>query len=193
MLTFILANPQSMNSSLTAINLQPTHLHNNLLQLIPLQGTDFEKLYAVAADPSIWEQHPQKDRFKREVFQTFFDGAMQSGGAFLIVDAATGKAIGSSRYYDYDGDEKTIAVGYTFLAKRYWGGTYNGALKQLMLDYAFQFVDRVVLHIGPYNLRSQKAAVKIGAVKKDGTHVDKNGEERFVYEIDKQAFYKSSP
>lgn len=174
------------------MNQQPTHLQNHLIKLQPLQESDFERLYKVAADPAIWEQHPQKDRYKREVFQTFFDGAMQSGGAFLVLDNATGEPIGSSRYYDYNEAENTIAIGYTFLAKRYWGGTYNGALKGLMLRHIFQYVDAVILHIGPLNIRSQRAALKIGARKKEGTYYNPDGEERWEYVVDKNDFDKKA-
>ena len=174
------------------MNLQPYGLQNHLIKLQPLKESDFEQLYQVASDPAIWEQHPQKERYRREVFQTFFDGAMQSGGAFLVLDKVTGQAIGSSRYYDYNEAEKTIAIGYTFLSKAYWGGTYNGALKQLMLAYIFQYVDAVVLHIGPHNIRSQKAALKIGAHKKEGTFFNADGEERWEYVIDKNEFIKKA-
>ncbi len=95
--------------------LQP-HLENNLIKLIPLKKKDFEKLYQVASDPLIWEQHPDKDRYKKEVFEKFFKGALESGGAFLILDQNSGEVIGSSRYYDLDDDKKSIAIGYTFIA-----------------------------------------------------------------------------
>lgn len=170
------------------MNLQPTNLQNDLIQLQPLKENHFEQLYEVASDPAIWEQHPQQDRYKREVFQSFFEGALQSGGAFLVLDNLTGDVIGSSRYYDYNKAEKTIAIGYTFLAKKYWGGAYNGALKQLMLRHIFQYVEAVVLHIGPKNIRSQKAALKIGARKKEGTYYNPDGEERLEYVINKATF-----
>jgi len=56
-------------------SIQPT-LENENVRLVPLQEADFEALYEVASDPKVWEQHPNKDRWKREVFKTFFDGAM---------------------------------------------------------------------------------------------------------------------
>jgi len=170
------------------MNLQPTHLQNNLIKLQPLKESDFEQLYQVASDPAIWEQHPQHDRYKRNVFQTFFEGALQSGGAFLVLDNATGEIMGSSRYYDYNQAQKSIAIGYTFLAKKYWGGAYNAALKQLMLQHIFQYVDEVVLHIGLNNFRSQKAALKIGARQKEVKYYNPEGEERLEFVIDKKAF-----
>ena len=83
--------------------LQPT-LKNELIKLEPLKEKDFETLYSIASDPEIWEQHPNKDRYKRLVFETFFKGAMESKAAFLVYDAQTNVPIGSSRYYNFDYD-----------------------------------------------------------------------------------------
>ena len=56
-----------------SLNIQPT-LENEKAVLRPLQEQDFEALYTVASDPNIWEQHPNKDRWKKDVFKVFFDG-----------------------------------------------------------------------------------------------------------------------
>ncbi len=96
--------------------------------------------------------------------------------------------MGSSRYYEFDEAESSVAVGYTFIAREFWGQGHNRALKTLMLDYAFQFVDKVILHIGATNFRSQKASEKLGAVKISEIEVAYYGEPvkwNFVYQIDK--------
>jgi RimJ/RimL family protein N-acetyltransferase len=146
-------------------NLQPTHLHNEWVILKPLQSDDFETLYAIASDPLIWEQHPSKTRYQREVFQVFFEGAMESGGAFMMLDAKTNEPIGSSRFYTYNEAESSIEIGYTFYARRCWGLPYNRSAKQLMINHAFDYVDTVIFNIGANNIRSQKAIEKIGAIK----------------------------
>jgi RimJ/RimL family protein N-acetyltransferase len=143
-------------------DLQP-QLHGRLIDARPLRADDFEALFAAASDPRIWEQHPERDRYKREVFQTFFDGAMKSGGALAVIERNSGRIIGSSRYCDLRPDEGQVEIGFTFLEKAFWGGEYNGELKKLMLDHAFQFVDRVAFVVGANNLRSKKALEKIGA------------------------------
>jgi len=61
-----------------SIDLQPSDLQNNLVQLIPLDESHFEELYAVASDPLIWEQHPNPDRYQRTVFSNYFNGAIES-------------------------------------------------------------------------------------------------------------------
>lgn len=174
--------------SIKSINWQPHHLEDDLIKLTPLTAGDFEALYAVASDPAIWEQHPSKDRYKREVFQLFFDGAVAGNTAFLIVDKLTGKIIGATRYYDYKPENSSIAIGYTFLAKEYWGGRYNQACKKLLLQYAFQFVDKVYFHVGATNTRSQIAILKTGAQKIAEVDFDHYGTKvlHFEYVIQKE-------
>jgi len=90
---------------------------------------------------------------------------MESNGAFIVYDKVTGEVVGSSRYYELNEGNNSVAVGYTFIGRAFWGKGHNAALKKLMLDYAFQYVDKVVLHIGATNFRSQKATEKLGAIK----------------------------
>ena len=169
------------------MNIQPI-LENDFVQLIPLGESDFESLYSVASDPEIWEQHPNKDRYKREVFQNFFQGAIESKGAFKIIDKNTGEIAGSTRFYDYNPKENSIFIGYTFYATKFWGSKLNPQVKKLMLDYIFQFVDKVNFHVGKDNIRSQKAMEKLGAKKVDEVNVAYFGEPEklnVVFEIDK--------
>jgi RimJ/RimL family protein N-acetyltransferase len=148
----------------TAINFQPI-LQNDLVMARPLLLVDFENLYLAAADPLIWEQHPNKNRYQREVFQNYFTGAMESGGALLVSDTKTGEIIGSSRYSDYDTATNTVAIGYTFFIRSHWGTGHNYALKRLMLDHIFLYVDAVTFYIGAVNKRSQISLERFGAVK----------------------------
>jgi N-acetyltransferase len=144
--------------------LQPT-LTGERLELRPLRPDDWDALYAAASDPLIWEQHPESDRHTVEVFRRYFDGALASGGAFVVIDRRTGAIIGSTRYHGYDEGASEIEIGWTFLTRDYWGGACNREMKQLMLDHAFKFVQRVVFLVGPTNFRSQRAMEKIGGVR----------------------------
>jgi RimJ/RimL family protein N-acetyltransferase len=143
-------------------NLQRT-LKGTLIELRPLTREDLDALFAAASDPLIWKQHPENDRYKREIFQRFFDGAIDSKGAFAIIERKSGKIIASSRYCNLNPVEREVEIGWTFMERAFWGGSYNRELKSLMLDHAFRFVDRVLFVVGEKNLRSQKAVEKIGA------------------------------
>jgi RimJ/RimL family protein N-acetyltransferase len=161
--------------------LQPT-LKSEILEVRPLRVDDWEELYAVASDPLIWEQHPNSDRYKSDVFRKFFDEALESGGAFVVLDRKTGRVIGSSRFNCYDLVRSEIEIGWTFLARSHWGGVYNGELKRLMMAHAFKFVENVIFFIGSTNVRSQRALEKLGGVRA-GTKSDPNGRESFIYRI----------
>ena len=136
------------------------HLKGELIELRPLIPEDWDELFAVACDPLIWEQHPERDRYKQDVFKVFFREALESGGAFVVIDKKTQQIIGSTRYYGYDPEKSEVEIGWTFLARKYWGGRYNREMKQLMLNHAFKFVENVLFLVGEKNIRSQKAMEK---------------------------------
>ena len=152
----------------TPPNLQPTLVGEALL-LRPLVPEDWDAMFAAGSDPLIWVGHPIHDRWQEPVFRAFFDGGLSSGSAFAIIDRATGAIIGSSRYAHHDPDKSEIEIGWTFLARSFWGGATNAEMKRLMIDHAFTFVDCVTFQVGETNLRSQGAMRKIGGVLRDET------------------------
>ena len=77
-------------------------------------------------------------------------------------DAKDRQVIGSSLFNGYSPARSEIEIDLTFLARSHWGGTYNDAMKQMMLAHAFQFVDNGLFLVGPQNMRSQRAVEKIG-------------------------------
>jgi N-acetyltransferase len=143
-------------------DLQPTLVGKNLL-LRPLAADDWEAMYAVASDPLLWELHPARDRYKEPVFREYFGGAMESKGALAVVDRATGSIIGGSRYANFVAERNEIEIGWSFLARDYWGGAYNREMKALMLTHAFRFFHSIRFNIGAANVRSRRAIEKIGA------------------------------
>lgn len=136
--------------------------------LRPSARDDWEALFAVASDPLIWEVHPAHDRWQEDVFRAYFDAGIASGGALTILDHATGKVIGSSRYDNWKPEADEIEIGWTYLARDYWGGSYNREIKRLMLDHIHRFVGTVVFTVGEGNIRSRKAMEKIGGVLRAG-------------------------
>ncbi len=171
------------------MNLQPV-LKNELVTARPLLQTDFDALYAAASDPLIWEQHPNKNRWQLAEFSNYFKGAMESGGAFLVTDTKTGEVIGSSRFVD-DKERGELSIGYTFFKRSHWGTGHNKALKQLMLDHAFNFVDSVYFYIGAVNKRSQIAIGRIGAKKireEETAYYGEAPKMDYVYSIEKHGW-----
>lgn len=150
-------------------DLQPTLIGDNLM-LRPLTESDWEAMYAVASDPLLWELHPAWDRYKEPEFREYFAGAIRSRGALAVIDRATGSIIGGSRYANFVAERNEIEIGWSFLARGYWGGAYNREMKMLMLSHAFRFFDSIRFNIGATNVRSRRAIEKIGA-RLDGEYV----------------------
>jgi RimJ/RimL family protein N-acetyltransferase len=168
-------------------NLQPK-LENENIILLPLQAEDFEALYAVACDPKIWEQHPNKNRWQRDVFQNYFKGAIESKGALKIIDKTTGEIAGSTRIYLDKDFVDSVFIGYTFFATKYWGKGINPQVKQMMIDFLLEYFSQVLFQIGANNIRSQIAITRIGATKIGEQEVAYYGEAstlNFIYAIDK--------
>lgn len=143
-------------------------LEGERVLLRPSSAADWEALYAVASDPLVWEVHPAHDRWQEPVFRAYFDAGIASGGALTILDKATGEVIGSSRFDNWDEAADEIEIGWTYLARAYWGGSYNREIKRLMLDHIHRFVRTAVFTVGVDNVRSRKAMEKIGGVVRPG-------------------------
>lgn len=171
--------------------LQPT-LRGNTIELRPLRPEDYDGVYAAAKDPLIWEQHPDRERYKPEGFRAYFQSGIDSGGAFAIIDLASGRVIGSSRYWNLKPAESEVEIGWTFLERAYWGGERNRELKRLMLQHAFRFVKRVVLTVGEHNIRSQRAVEKIGGRRERMESRPDNPERmNVIFVITREAFERS--
>lgn len=177
-----------------AIDLQPT-LEGPHVLIRPIAAEDWEGMYAVAADPLVWEQHPAKTRYEETQFREYFDAAITSKSAFTFIEKESGNIIGSSRYHGYDSDKSEIEIGWSFLGRDYWGGRYNGEVKRLMLEHAFTFVETVVFWVGADNRRSRRAVEKIGGKLRDGLQQRGHGDVLFdyvVYEITRQGYVSPS-
>ena len=170
---------------------QPT-LETERLVLRPLCEDDREPLYEVASDPMVWEQHPIHDRWRREVFDAFFDEGLASGGALAVVDKAKERIVGSTRYDKYDAEEGgVVEIGWTFLERRCWGKGINPEMKRAMLKHAFEHVALVEFRVGDTNYRSRNALEAIGAERTDRYELERYQGKRvvhIVYEITRDAF-----
>lgn len=149
----------------SSVNLFPEPIHTQSFSLEGVAESDFESLYAVASDPLIWEQHPESNRWQRDVFSVFFaNGLANDLGCFVIRERLTQEVVGSTRYYGYDETDRCVRIGFTFLARKHWGTSANREIKDAMLERAFKLCESVLFDIGPENRRSITAVEKLGGV-----------------------------
>jgi RimJ/RimL family protein N-acetyltransferase len=148
------------------MELRPT-LEGPTVRLQPTREDDFGGLYAAAADPLVWAQHPVRERWREEVFRRYFEAWLLNDGALAIRERASGRIVGASRYSLEARLPGEVEIGWTFLARDHWGGATNREVKRLMIGHALEAVERVVFRIAETNLRSRRAVEKIGAVLTD--------------------------
>lgn len=172
-------------------------LEGERLLLRPLAPDDWDALFAIAADPAVWEQHPMHDRWREEVFRTFFDDALAKGGALAAIDRRDGSVVGTSRFQtllapeDDPEEQHSVEIGWTFLAPRLWGKGINREMKRLMLEHAFRFVERVDFRVGETNWRSRIAMENIGAERTRRTDLSSYEGKRalhVIYAITRESF-----
>ncbi len=147
-----------------------TKLQSNQLLLRQTVLDDFEDLFKLGGSKKIWEQHSEKNRFKKENFRRYFiNGLKNDLGCFTVVKRSNDKILGWTRYYDLNKDNLLITIGYTFIGMDYWGTQLNFNIKKLMIDYAFKHLEEVSFKVYNRNFRSQKAVLKLGAIFKAKT------------------------
>ena len=161
--------------------------------LRPLTEADWDALYGVAADRELWAVHPSHNRWQEPVFREFFADALAKGGALAIVDKASGEVIGSSRFQFCERQEEAgaLEIGWSFLARAYWGKGCNAEFKRLMLEHAFRYVDRVVFRVGADNVISRKAMANIGGRLTGEIEVEERAGrpvEHVIFEITRESF-----
>ncbi|HEY1040174.1 MAG TPA: GNAT family N-acetyltransferase [Bacteroidia bacterium] len=139
-------------------------LGNGVVLLKPLVKANYRALFEIASDPLLWEYHPIRDGYTKTGFDKFFNEAI-AAGSLLVIDKANDKVFGCTRIYGYDKKESSVVIGHTFISRQYWGKGYNKSIKQLMFDYVFRYVDKVVFYVVENNTRSQKALEKLGAFR----------------------------
>lgn len=166
-----------------------TNLESAAYSLVQTDESHFDALYTIANDPLLWAQHPNSDRWQRDVFVDFFQTALKNDlGCFTIIDKASGQTIGSTRFYSHEPQDSAVRLGYTFLARNFWGTRANSQIKSVLLNYAFSIVQKVYFDIGEKNYRSLKATQKLGAVFHAALEDDK-----VVYVLHKRDFNLSQP
>jgi RimJ/RimL family protein N-acetyltransferase len=144
----------------------------------------------VGSDPQVWAGHPDRDRYLLDKFRAYFEDGLSSGGALVAVEAASGRIMGWSRYSPQFVEPNEVEIGWTFLGREWWGGVFNAEMKQLMLQHAFGVVDRVLFRIAESNLRSRRAAEKIGAtlLAVRPAPVEPGSEKHLFYGIERRGF-----
>ena len=77
----------------------------------------------------------------------------------------TGELVGTTSFYEIDPVLRSIAIGHTWVARRFWRTGVNTESKLIMMSRAFEGLEaeRLVWHTDIRNIRSQAAIERLGA------------------------------
>lgn len=155
-----------------ALYTTPVTLEGKHARLEPLSLAHADDLFRVAQDEEIWRYMPAPTPRTMDDVRAWMRDALdlQARGAvlpFAIVDLATQRAVGSTRYLDISARDRHVEIGWTWLGKNYWRTPVNTECKFLLLQYAFETLNciRVQLKTDSRNERSQRAIERIGGVR----------------------------
>ena len=86
---------------------------------------------------------------------------------YAQIDARSGEFIGTTSYYEVNPAARAIAIGHTWLGRRWWRAGHNTESKLLLLTHAFDSLGaaRVVWHTDVLNTRSRAAIERLGATR----------------------------
>lgn len=146
----------------------PTVLQGFEVELHPLAEDHLEELCSAAADPELWKLIPT-DCSQRAKFFEMYQAAIKALAdgreyPFVIAHKASGKIIGSTRFFDIFPEHRKLEIGWTWITKEFWGTAVNFECKLLLLDFCFETLKavRVQLKTNEKNIRSRTAIGKIG-------------------------------
>jgi RimJ/RimL family protein N-acetyltransferase len=152
---------------------QAVTLSERGVTLEPLALSHEAGLRAAAADGALWNLRVTSVPEPGQTRQYIEDAlAMREAGsrfAFAVLDAATGRVLGSSSYHDILPAVKRLEIGYTWYAQQTQRTHVNTTAKLLLMRYAFETLGCAVVgwRTDNFNFASQAAIERLGA-KKDG-------------------------
>ena len=152
---------------------EPVTLERAGLRLEPLALSHAAGLAAAAADGQLWQLRvtsvPEPENTRAYIETALQMHAAGQRLAFAVIDAATGRVLGSTSYHDILGAVRRLEIGYTWYAKSVQRTHVNTTAKLLMMGHAFDTLGcRIVgWRTDNFNFASQRAIERLGA-KKDG-------------------------
>lgn len=158
---------------LEPIRLEPVTLHGNVARLEPLTRAHHAALCEVGLEPELWRFIPQQVSTADEM-AAYIEKALdeQQRGAsipFAIVELASNRVIGSTRYMNIEREHRRAEIGCTWVGPAWQRTAVNTEAKYLLLRHAFETVGcmRVELKTDSLNDKSRNAILRIGA-KEEG-------------------------
>ena len=153
--------------------LKEVELESNSVTLSPLRTEHADALVSAASDGNLWElwytSIPNKDSVGDYINEALTEKENGLALPFVVVDRASGKIIGTTRYCHADVTNQRLEIGYTWYSTAYQRSSINTECKLLLLTHAFEVLEAIAVEFRTHwhNLASRNAIARLGA-KQDG-------------------------
>ncbi len=151
--------------------MQPVTLEGDVVRLEPLARGHVPAVLRAGADPELWRLTTSRIASEADA-SAYVEAALDARDAgtalpFATVLRASGEAIGSTRFANFDAANRRVEIGWTWIAPAWQRTAVNTEAKYLMLRHAFETLGliRVELKTDLLNTRSQRAMERIGATR----------------------------
>ncbi|WP_422770731.1 bifunctional pyridoxamine 5'-phosphate oxidase family protein/GNAT family N-acetyltransferase [Plantactinospora sp. WMMC1484] len=150
----------------------PAPMAGDHVRLEPLAESHVDGLYAATRDSEVWPHlstaRPEDPAGMAAIVGMALDAHRRGERVpWAQLDAVTGEVVGTTSYYEINPVHRAVAIGHTFLGRRWWRTGVNTEAKLLLLGRAFDVLgaERVVWHTDIRNERSQRAIARLGATR----------------------------
>lgn len=162
-------------------------LENEKVVLIPFENERNIELKEIIFDDAIWKYMGMYVRDEKD-FESYIQNTLEQKAAgicypFLIVDKATNKVAGSTRYGYLNPASQKCEIGWTWYGKQFQGTGLNKACKFELLNFGFENIQfrRIQFSADLENKKSQRAIEKLGATKEGvfrNNYIDSEGKSK---------------
>jgi RimJ/RimL family protein N-acetyltransferase len=148
---------------------EPVVLEGRIVRLEPLSMAHLDDLAEIGLDPAIWQwtlaRPTDKARLGEWIEAALANAATAAEMPFATLDAATGKAIGSSRFMSIVPEHRRLEIGWTWLGKTRQLSGANREAKLLQMTHAFETLgaNRVEFKTDSLNEPARRALLGIGS------------------------------
>ncbi len=147
----------------------PITLSNDIVTLSPMTMTQVDEFYEAGKPDKIWQWTPPHKCKSLATATRWVETGLSAVERkeqvmFAIIDNATGRFVGSTRYLSIDVVNSTVEIGYTWINPDFQRTHINSNCKLLLLKHAFEELGavRVQLRTHKRNQKSRNAISRLG-------------------------------
>jgi len=152
---------------------EPLTLTGRHAHLVPLSHTHHDDLVEAVKDGELWKLWytavPSPEKMSAEIDRRLDLQVKGSMLPFAVIDAASGKAVGTSTYMNIDATNRRAEIGSTWYRKQVQRSALNTECKLLLLNHAFEAFNCIAVEFRThwFNQQSRAGIERLGA-KLDG-------------------------